>query len=110
MELARPARMSVVLVAAKSVDDDTGIAGLLEGAEQCGLGVGLFATERKVPVRRQALEQNHHERGRVLANARRSVRVDYMAVPPPLGECRPRELGHGLHNVHNSAKAPASQA
>src|SRR5690242_18886560 len=110
MELARPARMSVVLEAVKIVAYDTGIAGLLEGAEQCGLGAGLFATERIVPFRQQALDQKLHERVRVIANARRGVRDDQMEVAPPLGECRPRELGHGLHNVHISAKAPASQA
>ena len=106
MEFARPTLMSIVLMPTKGIDDDTGIARLLEGTEQRGLRAGLLATERKVPFRLQALDQELHECGRVVANAGRSVRDDQMEVVPPFCENRPGELCHGLQNVRPATRLP----
>ena len=57
MKFAGPAVMTIVLMTAKSVDDDIGTA---RSKAQGRLRAGLFATERETPFRLQALDQEFH--------------------------------------------------
>src|SRR5690348_11486282 len=107
MEFACPARMPIVLMPAKSVDEDTCVAGLLEGTEQRGLKACLLGAEGEVSFRLQALDQELHKRRRVFTNADWRVRDDQMKVAPPLSKTRPGEMGHGLQNARASVKAPS---
>ena len=94
--------MPIVLMPAKSVDEDTCVAGLFEGTEQRGLKACLLGAEGEVSFRLQALDQEVHECRRVFTNADWRVRDDQRKVVAPLGKSQPSEMGHGSQNVHIS--------
>jgi hypothetical protein len=97
MKFAGPAVMTIVLMTAKSVDDDIGIA---RSKAQGRLRAGLFTTEREAPFRRQALDQEFHGGRWILANAFRKAKD---ARPVRLG-CF-RHTGSPALGVHATAKS-----